>query len=236
MFTAVASSPSTNEFVIGASDIATATNLAVAINTNGVAVASNGTPSTATVTLLFTSLSVSQSVSTSNASGFVVPSDIQMIKFDQVPSTYQDPVTFATEALYVNGVDVDFLQTNPGHRTYGIDVTIPTNGISGTTISFDVNDVPDTIIVGDYICLANECIIPQIPPDLHQQLAQRAATMIMAAMGDQAGQQASMVKVQEMEKKAISLLDARVEGSPLKIAPKNSILRFQGFGNRRRRL
>lgn len=225
IFTVVASSPSANEFIIGANDIATATNLSAAINTNGIALASNGTPSTATVTLQFTSLSASQSVETSNSAGFLIPSNTQIIGFDQVPSTYQDPITFVTEPLYTNGALIDFLQTNPGHRTYAIDVTIPTNGISGTTINFSLSSVPDNLIIGDYICLANECIIPQIPPDLHQQLAQRAATMIMAAMGDQAGQQASMVKVQEMEKKSISLLDARVEGSPLKIAPKNSILR-----------
>jgi hypothetical protein len=38
-----------------------------------------------------------------------------------------------------------------------------------------------------------------------------------------------------MEKKQIGLLDARVEGSALKVAPKKSILRFQSFGARRRR-
>jgi hypothetical protein len=236
VFTAVASSPGANQFLIGASDIATATNLAAAINTNGIAIASNGTPSTATVTIQFLTIQASQDVETSNTSGFLIPTNTQIISFDQVPSTYQDPITFVTEPLYVNGATVDFLQTNPGHRTYAIDIPIPLNGISGTSISFALTSVPTTIIVGDYICLANECIIPQIPPDLHQQLAQRAATMIMAAMGDQAGQQASMAKVQEMEKKAISLLDARVEGSPLKIAPKKSLLRFQGMGSRRRRL
>ena len=236
VFTAVSSSPTGTQFLIGANDIATATNLSVAVNTSGIAMASNGTPSTSTVTLQFTTLAASQSVTTSNSAGFVIPSNVQIIGFNQVPSTYQDPITFVTEPLYVNGATVDFLQTNPGHRTYAIDVPIPANGISGTTIAFNVNNVPLNIVLGDYICLSNECIIPQVPPDLHQQLAQRAATMIMAAMGDQAGQQASMVKVQEMEKKAIGLLDARVEGSALKIAPKKSLLRFQGFGSRRRRL
>lgn len=233
-FMAVMSSPTGTQFLVGANDIATATNLSAAINTSGIALASNGAPSTATVTVQFLTLEASQSVETSNDVGFIIPVNTQTIGFNQVPSTYQDPITFETEPLYVNLETVDFLQTNPGHRTYAIDVLIPPNGISGSTISFNVNDVPDNIIVGDYICLSNECIIPQIPPDLHQQLAQRAATMIMAAMGDQAGQQASMVKVQEMEKKSISLLDARVEGSPLKIAPKKSILRYQGFSGRRR--
>lgn len=236
IFTAVSGAPLANQFQIAGSDIATATNLVNAINLNGIAVASNGNPSTSLVTLMFTNILASQTVITSNTSAFIIPIDVQAIQFDQVPSTYQDPITFQTEPLYVNGSLVDFLQTNPGHRTYAIDVKIPKNGISGTTINFVLEDVPTNIFVGDYIALANECIIPQIPPDLHTSLAQRTATMILAALGDQAGLQASAAKVQEMEKKQIGLLDARVEGSALKISPKKSILRFQGFGSRRRRL
>lgn len=235
-FTAVSSSPLVNEFLIGGSDIITATNLVNSININGVAAASNGSPSTSLVTLTFTNLALSQSVTTSNSAGFIIPQNVQIIGFNQVPTTYQNPNTFVTSSLFTNSSLVDFLQTNPGHRTYAFDVTIPNNGISGNFISFNLSDVPYNVTIGDYICLANECIIPQIPPDLHNQLAQRASTMILAALGDQGGASISNQKVQEMEKKQISLLDARVEGSALKIANKHSLLRYQGFGSRRRRL
>lgn len=233
-FTAVSGAPSTNQFQIGASSTATATNLAIAINTNGTVVANNGVPSTPIVTLSFTSIVASQAVTTSNSAGFIVPTTTQMIQFDQVPTTYQDPTTFTNSTLFAPNALIDFLQTQPGHRTYGFDV--PIMGISGTVITFDIEEVPTTMLIGDYICLANECIIPQIPPDLHTSLAQRAATMVLAALGDQAGLQASMAKIQEMEQKQISLLDARVEGSALKIANKRSLLRMQSFGSRRRRL
>ena len=247
VFTAVSGVPSANQFQIG-TDIQTATNLAAAINLNGVAIANNGSPSTSLVTLNFTTITNSQLVTTSNPAGFIIPSNTQMIQFDQVPSSYQDPITFKISPLFVPGATVDFLQTNPGHKTYTIDASII--GVSGTIMSFSKTSLysplpgvpfayhPATIpvMVGDYVCLSNEAIIPQIPPDLHNSLAQRTATMILAALGDQAGLQASMAKVQEMEKKQISLLDARVEGSPLKIAPKHSLLRYQGMGSRRRRL
>jgi hypothetical protein len=236
IFTAVSGSPSANQFQIGGSDIITATNLVNAINANGIASASNGSPSTSLVTLTFTTLSASQSVVTSNSTGFIIPQNTQIIGFNQVPQTYQDPNTFVTTSLFTNGSLVDFLQTNPGHKTYAFDVQIPNNGISGNFVSFSLSSVPYNIVVGDYICLANECIIPQIPPDLHNQLAQRASTMILASIGDVQGAGVSNQKVQEMEKKQISILDARVEGSALKISPKKSLLRFQGFGARRRRL
>lgn len=236
VFTAVAASPGLDQFLIGADDISTASNLTNAINTNGLVTASNGSPSTSLVTLSFDDILASQSVITSNPLGFLIPADTQIIQFNQLPSTYTDPNTFVTEPLFVNKSLVDFLQTNPGHKTYAFDVLIPKNGISGTSISFILEDVPTNILVGDYICVANECIIPQVPPDLHNELAQRVVTMLLASLGDQVGMQASNAKIQEMEKKQITLLDARVEGSALKIAPKHSILRYQGFGSRRRRL
>ena len=237
VFTAVTGLPAANQFQIAGSDIATATNLVNAINLNGLAgTATNGNPSTSLITISFNNILMSQGLITSNPAAFIIPLDTQSIQFNQLPSTYQDPITFVTTPLYVPGVTVDFLQTNPGHRTYAIDVPIPLKSISGTTTSFILETVPTNIFVGDYICLSNECIIPQIPPDLHTSLAQRTATMILGALGDQAGLQASALKVQEMEKKQISLLDARVEGSALKIAPKKSLLRFQSYGSRRRRL
>lgn len=235
VFTAVAASPTGTQFLIGVDDIQTATNLVNTINMSGVAQASNNIPASATITLLFPTLAASQLVTTSNTTGFIIPIDKQLIQFNQVPSTYQNPNTFVITPLFVNGTTIDFLQTNPGHRTYSFDVTIPPAGIAGNIIAFNLEDVPTNMIIGDYICVSNECIIPQIPPDLHNELAQRAASMILSALGDQAGLQASMAKVQEMEKKQITLLDARVEGSPLKIAPKKSLLRYQSASGRRRR-
>ena len=55
-FTAVAGAPSTNQFQIGGTSIITATNLATAINTNGIVSASNGSPSTAIVTADFSDI------------------------------------------------------------------------------------------------------------------------------------------------------------------------------------
>lgn len=216
-----------NEFLIGSSDIETATNLTVSVNNNGIVNANNGTPSTSLVTLRFSNIKQSQQTTVSNPSAFILPADTQTIEFDQVPSTYQDPTTFVTSVLFVDGVTVDFLQTRPGHQTRAIDVLIPKNGISGTFIGFNLESVPTSTVVGDYICLSYECIIPQIPPDLHTQLAERTGAKILQSLGDMAGMQASMAKVQDMEKNNFTLLDNRVESSPQKIVGRNSLLRWQ---------
>lgn len=221
VFTAVSGAPSTNEFQIGASSIATATNLAVAINTNGVCIADNGSPSTNTVKLKFTSLSDSKTVAVSNSSGLAVQAG-QAIEFSSIPT------------VFTNGALVDFLQTKPGHKIRDFDIQIPTNGISGTQINFAADTVPTDLVVGDYICLENECIIPFLPTDLHNGLAEKACSRILAAIGDQAGLQIVNTKLQEIEQRTGSLLDNRVEGAPQKIANHHSLLGYGAMGPKRR--
>jgi hypothetical protein len=150
-----------------------------------------------------------------------------------------------TSSLYGVGHLVDFLQTNPGHRTYTYD--IPIVAIDGTVASFAVSGLKTylnnssggvlafyNIKVGDYICLANECIIPQIPPELHNALAERAASRVLMSIGDMQGYQLSMAKIQEMDKKQETLIGSRVEGSVPKVFNRYSLLRLGKSRFRRR--
>jgi hypothetical protein len=211
------------DFAIGVNDATTASNLTAAILSNGVIpVATNGAPATNVITLKYLSLDTDI---TSTVSSLAVQNG-QGIQFDQVPATYLDPETNLTTDLYLDGEKVDFLQTKPGHRTYGYDVTIPVGGISGSIINFAPDTVPDNFAIGDYICLANECIIPQIPPDLHNGLAERTCARILASLGDLQGVQASMGKIAEINQSQGTLLDSRAEGSPKKISGRHGLLRY----------
>lgn len=217
IFTAVAGSPSTGQFQIGGSSIVTATNLVTAITTNGVVTAANG--STAIVTLSYSDRTIA--TTSSNSAGLSV-SSLTICNVDAIPTSFS------------TGLNIDFLQTLPGHKTLGMSVDIPTNGITGTAISFVDDDLPDNIIVGDYICLENQCIIPQIPPDLHNGLAERTSGRILAALGDQQGLQATNQKIQEIDKSQGMLMDNRTEGEPRKILPRRSLLRFGRMGTMRK--
>lgn len=165
---------------------------------------------------------------------FIIPQTTSGIEFLTLPSTYTNPITNIMEPLFVNGVTVDFLQTKPGHRIENYDVMIPNNGISGNIITFNSIDIPISAIVGDYICLSNECVIPYLPPDLHNVLAERTAARILSAMGDQTGLAASIEKIKEMEFKTGELVDNRVEDSPKKINARHSLLRYAKSSYRRR--
>ena len=82
--------------------------------------------------------------------------------------------------------------------------------------------------------MANECIIPQIPPDLHNALAERTAARILAAIGDTEGLGVANAKLQEIEARQGTLLDGRVEGAPQKITARHSLLRYGKMGTRKR--
>lgn len=219
-FTAVSGSPGADEFQIGGSSSITTTNLISSINTNGtIGTASLGLSATI-IQLNYTD--ITQEFTTLNTVSFDID-DLQGIQFEEnVP------------ANITNGSLVDFMQTRPGHRIRSYDILVPTSGIMGDKIYFEDGDVPESMLVGDYVSSAGECIIPGIPPDLHILLAERACARILASMGDAAGLQAQQLKIQMSEQSQGTLLDNRVEGSVLKVSPKHSLLRFSKMGNRRR--
>lgn len=218
-FEAVSSAPTGNQFLIGASSIETATNLVTSINANGIVSASNGNPSSDEITVVSSSRTLDISVT---GTGLIFASDTIGLNFDSIPENI------------TNSSIVDILQTKPGHKFYGIDVQLSSSAISDTVIRFSADDISDDIVIGDYVCLANECIIPQIPPDLHNGLAERAALRVLSSLGDQQGMQASQQKIAEIEKAQGLLVDSRVDGSPEKILNRYSPLRVFRTGNRRR--
>lgn len=230
------------DFAIGASSAATAANLQAAINAaaipNTTALVFN---SNSTVVITYKDITASFTSIPTTTDNYSIES---LIGF-KINTTY--------EGLFNVGDLVDFLQTKPGHRTYAYDVTVKAVGSnieSSTDVhyfkvtktdlftyysnGFNFQPAIANIQVGDYVCVANECIIPQIPPDLHNSLAERTAARILAAIGDTEGLQASNAKLQEIEVRQGALLDDRSEGTPMKITARHSLLRYGKMGTRKR--
>jgi hypothetical protein len=223
-FTAVSSSPGTNEFLIDATSVLTAQNLKNSINSTSLDVNADNN-GTSVVTISFTDMQLIlepqagnfqdqiNSRLQSNSDGIQI-SDNLIIVFDDVINTN----------VYDDGDKIDFLETAGGHKTYSFDVQI--QNISGQRIEFILTQVPIKLKVGDYICPQYECIIPQIPSDLHTGLAERTSARLLSAMGDQAGLSMVNQKIGEIESRQGVVLDVRVEGSPQKIGGKHSLLRY----------
>ena len=128
------------------------------------------------------------------------------------------------------GSKIDFLQAKSGHKTRSFDITVTGADATGGTITVDVSDLPSDLVAGDHIASAGECMIPQIPSDLHSVLAQRVAARCLEALGDTQGLTNANTKLQEMELKTGSLIDNRSEGNPQKITNNNSLLRQRRRG------
>lgn len=196
------------DYSIGATSNATATNIGTALTSFGI----SNTVATNIVTIR--SKSQKTEYSTTNAVSLTLQSGLG-IEFESIPSNI------------VNESVIDFLQTKGGHKSYKIDVELSANAISGSIINFASGVIPESFIVGDYICLQNESIIPQIPSDLHSLLADRTCSRILMSIGDQAGHALSLNKIGDLERRQATIIDNRVEGAPVKVVNKFSILRMQ---------
>lgn len=196
------------DFTIGANSNVTANNLNNAINTQG---DNTSTVTTNIVTVMYEFLSTE--IETTNSSAIVIDT-MQGIQFDQVPSNI------------TNSSLIDFLKRKGGHRTYSFDIKLGKNVVSTNIIKFNPSVIPEDFEAEDYICSQFECIIPQIPSDLHSLLAERTVARILEAQGDLQGLQTANSKIGDMEARQATMLQNRAEGSPRKIFNRNSLLRY----------
>ncbi len=135
------------------------------------------------------------------------------------------PVNLDNTSLFAAGTVIDFIQVKSPHKCLSIDKSIVGVNLLTKVLTFDPDDIPKNLAVGDHVALAEECIIPQIPTDLHSMLAQRIACRCLEAMGDREGLAAANAKLAEMELKGGTLVDSRVEDAPFKVTNRHGFLR-----------
>jgi hypothetical protein len=129
-------------------------------------------------------------------------------------------VVSAVPSTFNTGTLIDFIRNQPGFECLDIDKAI--SGISGTTITFGT--LPSDLEVGDYVCIATESPIPQIPQELHPMLAQLAAIKCLEAMSDQAGLANAEKKLKEMKQSALEVISPRVDGEAKKIMSTSNLV------------
>lgn len=130
------------------------------------------------------------------------------------------PSTFSVGTL------CDFVMGTPGFRNRAIDQAITALGTN--TITFA--SLPTGLAVGDYVCLAGQAPVVQMPTELFPVCAQRVVVKVLEGLGDAQGVQVAQAKLQEMEQRVLQLLSQRVEGSAKKIINQRSILSYFSRG------
>jgi hypothetical protein len=127
----------------------------------------------------------------------------------------------------------DFISAKSPNQIYNYDITPVSKNSATRTLTFSINDLPKGLCVGDYIMKAEETIVPQLPTELIPILAQRTSIKMLEAMNDTEGLKNALSDLQKMEDNALTLIDSRVDGAPIKINNRSGLLR--GSNNNRRR-
>lgn len=155
------------------------------------------------------------------------------ITIDAVVTAVKELTLSSMPSAFATTAPCDLLEAKGGHRTKAMDLSPLSVDSTAKKVYFDPDEVPTDLVVGDHVALAGECVIPQLPDDLHSVLAQRVIARCVESMGDIKGLEAANAKLGEMEAKTAGLIDNRSEGNPLKVVNLRGAFR-QGRNGRRR--
>lgn len=136
------------------------------------------------------------------------------------------PENFNTSITY------DFYKAQSPSSILNKDLTANAISTATKSITFNTDDIPIELKIGDHLAQASEASIPQIPSELHPMLAQMVACRILESIGDTQGLQNALVKLQQMEKAAGILVDNRIDDAPHKIVNRHGLVRTSIFSKR----
>jgi hypothetical protein len=122
---------------------------------------------------------------------------------------------------------VDFIQNVSGFSIMAMDQTVSL--AASTTLTFA--SLPDGLAAGDWIALAGESPIPQIPVELQPLLVQATVVKIYEIQGYLDKMNVAAKKLEKMTNDLMTLITPRVAEAPKVInAPPNGILNPAGYG------
>lgn len=131
---------------------------------------------------------------------------------------------------FTSGAIMDIIDYQTGNSVKKVDIT--NVSVAGTVVTFDPDDLPSDLAVGDYLALSNETPVIQLPEELHQSLVQAVVCRLLEAQGDFEGLQAAEMKLGKKLEAAMVLLTPRVEGSPQVVICRTGLLRQRPYNYR----
>lgn len=117
---------------------------------------------------------------------------------------------------------VDFVKANPGFECSAIDQMI--TNIAGSVLTFTA--LPTDIQVGDYVCLANQTCVVQVPVELQPLLFQYVVIRVLAAQSDTVALKAAMAELRSLEESVMVLISPRVDGKAKRVTNGRGIARL----------
>ena len=122
--------------------------------------------------------------------------------------TFTVTIATAMPTTFIANASLDMISNKNLHAYKGIDQ--PVTSVTATDIVF-TNALPTDLAVGDWISLAGESPLVQLPRELIPLLAQKVAVTIMHDLGDPKWKD-GQAALEEMKTAAINLINPRVHG------------------------
>lgn len=119
---------------------------------------------------------------------------------------------------------IDFVQGDSPYDLLQMDTAIAS--VSGTTLTFA--SVPADLAINDYISIAGEACVPQIPEELIPFLVQSALVICLASKKDNSVD-LEVKKLEQMKTTLVDLLSPRVKNNSVKIKANSLLNYFRGF-------
>lgn len=117
---------------------------------------------------------------------------------------------------WVATTSLDFVRQNSPHTCLEIDQA----AVSVVTTTIEFAALPSGLVVGDWLALAGETPIPQIPTDFRPVLAQMTVAQVLMANGDKEGAAAADRDVEKLSAYVLALITPRNQGANKKIIPR----------------
>jgi hypothetical protein len=130
-------------------------------------------------------------------------------------------------STFLANVEVDFIKSNGQCASLALEKSV--SNVSSTTVDFASDTIPSSFAVGDYVCLAGQSCMLQIPKETRPLLALAVQARIFEAIGDENMIQLTDRKLKEKLEQVRTVLTPRI-----KFEPQAIIGRLNPNRNRRR--
>lgn len=126
-------------------------------------------------------------------------------------------ISSSPSAFPTTSTSYDFIEsTGPAFTWLAVDQSATR---SSTTLTFSSSAAATGLAVGDFVALAGETSVPQLPIDLHPLLAERCVVRALEALGDPKAAVHEKT-ADRLMKSAMTMLTPRVEGGSRYVVPR----------------
>jgi hypothetical protein len=126
-------------------------------------------------------------------------------------------VTATSPTSWTTADTFDFISKANGNKILGANAVA--SAITTSDLTFNVADLPTDLSVGDYIALNGETPFIQVPDDVIPLVQHCVVRDLLESMGDAAGMQAAMVKIDRIQSGLGRIMADRIIGAPEKFKP-----------------